>query len=280
MTKLRIIEGLLLTVFFSSAFFIQQAQTYTVAQDSLSILVYTQYADISAGGEFANTLTAINASYGASFIHTNLTDYNNLEDELLDTDVFLILEQELAPDVATLMTIGTLWASTLQNFVSSGGVVITTDCYSFPARIWGPNIHILNESGLMTINRVEDSYPTGSISLLSLFAAFDPVAIGVSSSWTPSNGTISVETAETTVVAKDDNGNPVVIHKIYGIGHVVYCGFDFYISNSNYETILGNALSLRPLLPSIPGFPIEAIITGLVICFGCGAIIRRRREMK
>ncbi len=279
MTKTRLFGVLLLTLFFCFSASFPSTQTQTAAQNSLKILVYTQYADTVVGGEFANTLSVVSESYGPDFTYTNLTDYNELANEIPGYNVFLILEQELAPNVATLQTIGTLWAFTLQDFVASGGVIIATDCYSFPARIWGPTIHILNESGLMTINGVVDQYPSGTISTLSLGAALDPLAVGVSSSWTPSNGTISVESSEISVIVKDDFGNPVVIHKILGIGHVVYCGFDFFSNNSNYDTILGNALTLQPLLPPIPGFPIEAIAIALVSCLGLGVLLRRRREM-
>lgn len=277
MTKFRIFGVLLLALLFCSMVSLPLAQTRTAAQDPLSILVYTQYADTRAGGEFANTLTAINASFSPGFTYENLTDYNDLAVEILGRDVFIILEQEFGPDIATMQTVGTLWAFTLQDFVAVGGIVIVTDYYSSAAEVWGPTIHILNESGLMVINGVEDSYPSGSISTLSVFAAFDPLAAGVSSSWAPSNGTISVNTSESNVVVKDDNGKPVVIHKVLGTGHVVYCGFDFFTNNTYYETILGNALGLQPLLPPIPGFPIEAIAIGLVLCLGLGVIIRRRR---
>jgi hypothetical protein len=209
----------------------------------VSILVYTEYVDIDQ--EFVNTMQAIDNTYGTDYYYENLTDYTELGTKLQGYDIFLIPEQELAPNEPTHMmmkTIGTAWASTLTNFVNDGGIVVLLDFAT--VNYYGPGLHIYNESGLMKINGVSDYYPIGSLATLNLVNTSDALARGVASSWSAQSGTISVDTNEATVVV-DDGTNPIVVHKIMGRGHIVYLGFDLYSSDSNYENLLGNVIRLH-----------------------------------
>ena len=278
MRKSGLVSVLVLAMLFFAVASFQLAPTRTAAQGPRSILVYTQYADTSIGQEFANTIDAINDTYGAlgtAFTYENLTNYNNLANEITGHNVFLIIEQENAPDAATMETIGTSWSSTLQTFVGGGGVVIVTD-YRVDSTFYGPSMVLLNATGLMTFQGVEDSIHS-TLTTASVVATTDPVATGLPASWSAPNGMLSFSTTETTVVVEDNNNNPIVIHKTMLAGHVVYCGFDFFTPNSNSARILANAVGLAPAAPGIPGFPIEAIAFGLLSCLGFGVIMRRRR---
>lgn len=278
MKKTRLFGVLVLAVLFCSVLSFRAAPTRTAAQIPRSILVYTQYADTAVGGEFAHTIDAINDTYGAlgtAFTYENLTDYNDLATEITGHNVFLILEQEDASDIATMETIGTAWATTLQNFVAGGGVVIVTD---YRGVFIAPSLYILNETGLMTFREIVDTYHD-TLTSASVVAPTDPLATGVAALFTSSNGMLSVNTSEVTVVVEDNNNNPVVIHKVWGSGHIVYCGFDLYHTNTNLARILGNAVGLQPIQPPIPGFPIAAVAIGLVLCLGLGVVMRRRRKV-
>ena len=282
MNKSRLFGVLVLAVLFCSVVSFR-AVPRTAAQAPLSILVYTQYADTTLSSpsdtycEFVNTMAAINASYGTNYVYENLTNYNNLATEITGHNVFLIMDPEEAPTTTTLRTIGTAWATTLQNFVQGGGIVIQTDFYMIAGIIHGAGAHIFNESGLMTIGNA--STVVGDT--VTLVTTPHALTVGVSASWTASDGCVSVENldAAATAIVTDVNDDAVVLHKGLGAGHIVYFGFDYYIRDTNIDTLLGNALSLQPTLPPIPGFPIEAVAIGLLLCFGLGVVMRRRRKV-
>jgi hypothetical protein len=101
-------------------------------------------------------------------------------------------------------TIGAAWASTLDSFVRSGGVVIA--CNYFDTS-W----QIMNSSGLMGITAQASAY---SMSIV-VADSTDPVAAGVTSPYTGMSGSSQYTTTETGVVTRVSGGNPVVIHKTF-----------------------------------------------------------------
>lgn len=123
-----------------------------------SILVYTEFADVTTGihGEWNNTMWAISNSYGTDYYYTNLTDYNDLAAELPNHDILLIPEQEKSNSTMS-NTIGAAWASTLTDFVTNGGIVILMDWYtSSGGGEFGMTSHIYNASGVMQIISFKD----------------------------------------------------------------------------------------------------------------------------
>ncbi|MFX1562476.1 MAG: DUF4350 domain-containing protein [Promethearchaeota archaeon] len=206
----------------------------------VSILVYNQYSDNTPGGEYENTLAAINNTYGTDYYFANLTNYNNLASELPNYDILLIVEQEQATE-AQMKTVGAAWATTLTNFVQGGGIVILLDYAMYPwAGYVGITFHIYNSSGLMSIDSVGDE----AYNTIYLANTSDALARGVASSFSAPDGSVAFRTPETTVVV-DNTTDPVVIHKVMGKGHLVLLGFDFYSSNANSEILLGNAIRLH-----------------------------------
>ncbi|MFX1492473.1 MAG: hypothetical protein ACFFBU_09450, partial [Promethearchaeota archaeon] len=205
----------------------------------LRILLYSQYADDT--NELPSTLLAINNTYGTDYYLTELLDYTNLASALPGHDILLIPEQEMS-NIAMMQTIGTAWASILPDWVNGGGIVILMDFAN--ATFYGQGIHILNESGLMTISGVTDYYPAGSLTTVYRVDTSDALTRGVAASWSAQSGTISVDTTDGTIIA-DDGTDPVVVHKIMGQGHIVFLGFDLYATDPNYELLLGNAIRLH-----------------------------------
>lgn len=220
---------------------LKSAANLQTSAPAVSILVYTQYADISR--ELLNTTQAINDSYGTNYYYENLTDYTNLN--LTGHNILLIPEQETTTDTQ-LKTVGTTWAGNLSTFVNNGGIIILLDHNGGS----GGTYHIYNSSGLMDIDGAVDITDDN----VNLVAGNDPLAIDVSSSFTAPNGALSFNTTETTSVV-DDGINPMVVHKVSGTGHIVLLGFDFYDIESNCSTILGNAIRLA--LPSGGGATIS-----------------------
>ena len=215
---------------------LESAANLQTSAPAVSILVYTQYADDSR--ELPNTMQAINDSYGTDYYYEDLTDYTSLNTNLTGHNILLIPEQEGAAD-SQLKIIGNAWANNLSNFVNNGGIVILLDHNGGN----GGTYHIYNASGLMDIDGAMDITDVN----VSLVDGNDPLAINVSSSFFAPNGALSFNTTETTAVV-DDGINPMVVHKVSGKGHIVLLGFDFYDSETNCSTILGN--SIRLALPS------------------------------
>jgi subtilisin family serine protease len=76
----------------------------------------------------------------------------------------------------------------------------------------------------------------------------DPVAQGVPSSYTGENGSAYINSPEGVVVAERTGSGPVVINKQMGLGHVVFIGHDYYLSNSDQDRIVGNAVFNLPVI--------------------------------
>ncbi|UCF80828.1 MAG: PKD domain-containing protein, partial [Acidobacteriota bacterium] len=168
----------------------------------VQMLSYIQYSDNVPGGEYLNTLAAIN-SVSTDYVNTEFSDYGQLDDLLPGKDVLLIPEQENA-GIDQLRAIGAAWARDLQRFVNGGGVVVLCDHNWGSGGTW----EIFNRSGLMSIS---GSLDTGGN--VDVVAPADPVAAGVTTPYLAGNGSLSFSTGETTVVARNSAAQPVVIHK-------------------------------------------------------------------
>jgi hypothetical protein len=198
-------------------------------------LVYTQYADMSAGGEYDNTIKAIDST-GTNFSITELTDYNALSLMLPTYQILLIPEQENA-SLAQLFDIGREWAPILQDFVNGGGSVIQCD--------YGQKYGILTGAGLMNITTSTNL----SIQNVNVVAPDDPIVQGLSSLYVASRYSSYYYTIDDDgVIVEKPGGGPVVIHKMMGRGHVVLIGHDYFESNPSQDRIVGNAVLYLPLL--------------------------------
>ncbi|MHC4110777.1 MAG: S8 family serine peptidase [Planctomycetota bacterium] len=198
------------------------------------VLVYTQYADVSAGGEYSNTIKAID-SIGGNFSITPLTDFNELSSMLPAHQILLIPEQENA-NLPQLFDIGIAWAPILQDFISEGGIVIQCD--------YGQKYGILTGANLMNITTSSNF----SIQDVNVMVPDDPVVWGVPDPYTASRYSSYYYTIEGEVIVQRDGYGPVVIHKMIGRGHVVLIGHDYSESNPDQDRIVGNAVLYLPFL--------------------------------
>ena len=198
------------------------------------VLVYIQYADMSTGGEYENTMKAVDSA-GTHFSVSLMTDFNELPDMLPTHQMLLIPEQEKAT-LAELFEIGTEWAPVLWDFVSAGGAVIQCD--------YDQKYGILTGAGLMNITASSDF----SSQDVNVVAPDDPIAQKVSSPYTASRYSSYYYTNDGPVTVERPGYGPVVIHKMIGRGHVVLIGHDYYRSNLDQDKILGNAVLNLPFL--------------------------------
>jgi hypothetical protein len=216
---------------------------------TVQVLTWTAYADLTIGGEYANTKQAISNHFSSySETTTAATDPAVLASQLAGKHVFLIVEQENASD-ATLGTIGSSWSGVLTNFVNSGGTVIV--CSNYTAE------HLLlTNSGLLAATST--SSPSSDVVTKT---ADTPLNAGVATPFTGSylhtysttNGTVSLQTS---------SGQPVVISRDIGSGHVVLIGTDFYTIGTGMDRVIANAVALAQPAVSGGGLPVSPSTAG------------------
>jgi len=205
----------------------------------VSILVYNQFSDLDQ--EFIHTIDAISRTYGPQFEYTNLTDYTNLATKLPGNDILLITEMETA-SMVNITAISAVWAGILSTYVQNGGNVIMLDHRS--AIMDAAGAHLYNETGLLSFTGIGDYNPSGTLSTAYVANATNALAYGLPSSFSSSNGMISIQTTDGIVVV-DDGTDAIVVQNIIGKGNVVYLGFDYYAATTEIDLIFGNAIRLH-----------------------------------
>ncbi len=198
---------------------------------TVQVLTFTGYADTTASGEYVHTKQAI-STYFTNYAETatTTTDPTTLAAELSGKHVFLIVEQE-SSSTSQMSALGTSWASTLTNFVNNGGIVIVCS--------WGLSEHlILSNSGLM--DATKGSYPSSATLTKTTGTVLNngvttPFSGSYISYYTSSNGTVSLQDAT--------GGQPVVLHRDVGLGHVVLIGTDYYTLGTGMDRIVANAVA-------------------------------------
>ncbi|MFA6288589.1 MAG: S8 family serine peptidase [Opitutaceae bacterium] len=195
------------------------------------ILSWVGYADTSPSGKYEKTKQAIRNQF-TSFTETSttVTSANALAAALVNKDVFLVPVQDLDYS-AILPSLGTTWASFLQDFVTRGGTVIVCS-------VTGREHLFLANSGLMSATKANVSsfpypvYKSGSTWLNegvpSSFIVY-PV-----SGYSSSNGQPSLISAM--------YGYPVVLSRTVGTGRVVLIGADYTQLGTGMDRIIANAV--------------------------------------
>jgi hypothetical protein len=171
---------------------------------TVNVLGYTECGDTSSSGEVNNTNAAITAratTLGRTVSFSSFTSYSLLDSQLPGNHVLLIYEMERSGCNGS--TIGAAWATTLNSFVRSGGVVIA--CNYFDTS-W----EIMSSSGLLSISAVSSAYGSSIV----VADSTNPIAADVSS-YTGMSGSSSYTTTETGIVTRVSGGDPVVIHKMF-----------------------------------------------------------------
>ncbi len=213
---------------------------FTNRREPISILVFNQFSDNAGAGEWDHTMGELKAEYGYTFEYDNLTDYTELETRIVEYDVLLLVEQELAT-YAQMDTVAAAWDGFIGGWVDDGGIVICMDHWSTSEIAYHPTARILNNTGLM---RIYNSTARIGASI-TITNSFDPLAFGVSA-YTGPSGSSSFDTPDGDTIFST-GGQTVVAHRYMGLGHVVMLGFDMYNIDPNPRTILANAVRLTRL---------------------------------
>ena len=183
------------------------------------ILVFTQYTDREQ--EYPRTMEAID-TVTTNYQITELDDYTKLDTKIGDADIFLIPEQEGGDH----FTIGGYWSDTLGGFLAGGGCIIT--CHS--SQILDGTDHItLTDTGKSS---------SGNAFLVD---TTHPLSRGISAMFSMESATTHVETHDGTSIA-EYSGEAMVIHKEVNSGDIIFIGYDYYDTNSDANTLIGNAV--------------------------------------
>jgi len=183
--------------------------------EAVSILVYSEVADQTVGGEWDNTMDSLIGSLEGRFTYENLTDYTQLGSMIDEFDVLLILESENG-NYTFSDTVAAAWSGILPSFVTDGGIVICMT-YSHSLFQYGASLGIINGT-LLDIYNPSSAYAHQ----IDLFDADDALARNMPASYTGASGSVCFDAPGVTKVMEDNtNSKPVVAHKIMGKGHVV-----------------------------------------------------------
>jgi uncharacterized repeat protein (TIGR01451 family) len=229
------------------------------AAESVHVLSFVGYADLAH--EYRRTLGAIAASF-TNFAETSTvaTDPATLEALLATKDVFLVVEQEMAPS-GKLAELSKAWAPVLSNFVARGGIVIACS-YQKDEHL------ILVNSGLLSLNRARE------FSSLNLAPGVSHSLLeGVSFPFT-GQGIATYEVFDGDIVVKSaGTGEAVVVARDLGAGHAVMIGTDYPVNRTGLDRIIANAIkwaeqktqSPAPLWPGLAGYFANGVWTGQVV---------------
>ncbi len=198
------------------------------------ILAWIPYTDMTPGGEYENTLTALSTYYSYYNLTTTVTgNAAVLATELEGKDVFLAMEQELATS-AQLTALGTEFSDVLTEFVEEGGtVVVLLEC------AFGQE-GFLTATGLMS-----SSYLVRSSSVVTLTSLDEshPLMFGVGPTMNSADAYAGYALGpEATPLLEDPSGYPVLAYRLLGKGAVVLLGFDYYAYNADTARLLANAV--------------------------------------
>jgi subtilisin family serine protease len=211
------------------------ARLSDVTSDSVPVLVWARYADLSPGNEFEALRSALAVSgASASLEITTTSDPAELAALLFDRQMFLVLEQENA--LPELQQIGLAFAPVLQEFAAGGGTVVFL-------MEWAGGSGFAAATGLL------DARPVGRGSQVPLLKVDPGHALleGVSDSLSGANLTAWYElrTPGCQTVVSDTSGQYAVVATApHGAGRSVLLGFDFFSYNDDMIRLLRNTVNL------------------------------------
>jgi len=199
---------------------------------TIEILMFIGYSDNGPGGEAENTVNAIAEHFTDFNLTTTITeDPATLAAELAGKSVFIVPEQEMGT-TAILLPIASSWAGVLQDFVSSGGTVIFCE-------EWGPSDGFITATGLMDVSLIDQA----SGITLDVVNPAHPLAAGLPATITGENATgwYTVLSPDAVSVV-EFAGDPVVVAREIGVGHVALIGFDYFSYNTDMARVIANAV--------------------------------------
>lgn len=205
--------------------------TYTISGAGSSgstteILALTYGTDLST--EYPNTLAAISQFY-TNFNLTTIASTNpsDLQTALVGKNIFLMTEPETGTP-----SVYTGFASVLQNFVNSGGVVIMCGAYDLQSSC------ILN-TGLFS--GTWGMSATGS--MVNVVNNTTPLTTGLPSTFVGSDGTFVLNISNADKVKLIDYaGMDVVTYRPIGSGYAVFIAFDYFNYATEQARLIANTI--------------------------------------
>ena len=205
--------------------------------EPVQILCFTAYADMAH--EYRRTIGAIGAHFTNFTVSTTVTtNPATLQDQLANTDVLLIVEQESA-NRATLSALSVAWAPVLSNFVQHGGTVIACSYL-------GSEHMLLTNAGLLMVNKVR---AVGAQELTATGA--HPVTEGLSAPFMGYDVALYEVIDGTGVVHSTTEGYAAVVAQTVGAGRVVLIGSDYPTNRTGLDRVLANAIRWAQSSPTV-----------------------------
>jgi hypothetical protein len=205
------------------------------SSDTVAILAWSRYADLSPGNEFVRVQEAL-AGYAQDFRLdvTGTADPVELETLLFDRHFFLVLEQENAQ--SDILEIGTAFNPVLNDFVLRGGTVVFL-------QEWDEANGFMTATGLLDASVVDRGFGMvlrATDSGHALLQSVSDTIVGANlTAW------YQINSPDAGVVVSDSSGQyAVVAVRELGAGRVILLGFDFFTYNADMARMLANAVSL------------------------------------
>ncbi len=191
----------------------------------VSVLALTTYTDLYE--EYPRTIDAINESYTDYILTTtNANSSPDLSEALEGMDILLIPEMEgVSPSFWTNLS------PALLDFVYGGGrILVCANSFIYATGLF-PEVPYDNiNSG--QLNNIHPNHPIMS----GVSDVFQAPNLTFMYDW------VSNTDIETLAVNSASSGYSVVAVRNFGLGKVVYVGFDYYQTNSAASAIIGNAM--------------------------------------
>jgi len=186
------------------------------------VLIIKTWGD--PNGEYLNTLNIIKERAKVRPIEFTGTTAADLTKALRKVGVVVIPELEQGGNCAE---VAQQASAAIKRFVRDGGVIVSCGGYN--------NISFLGATGLFQCSRANGS--AGSV------VKKHPIVKGVSGTIPNANATIpiNVHGGKMKTLAGQDGAILVGVATI-GSGAVVYCGWDYYVSEEAHQRVLGNAV--------------------------------------
>ena len=198
---------------------------YELFGDTTEVLVLTHGVDI--GGEYANTISAINQYFQKyNLTESSTTSAATLATELAGKDVCLIPEREFAT-----LSVFTGFATTLQNFVNSGGTVIFCGSGSTQSTT-------MFNTGLFT-----GTYGGFSTSTFTVDNTTHPITDSVSATFFGSSASFyyDITNSDKQTLVSFGSFDHVVLREV-GAGNVILVGPDFFAFGNDQARLIANAV--------------------------------------
>lgn len=192
---------------------------------SEGVLVWASGVDTSSGGEFENTIDALNLYLSDYSLDTSFAlSPGQLDSDLAGHSVLLIPDQEMITNSVILSC-----ASVIQNFANNGGTVIFCG-------------NLANNTAMSGLFSVAGSGYTTSSWNINQVNSTTPITSGVPPNIIGLNMTIGSNFLNAIPIYQNGLMNSVVAYRTMGAGKAIFVGFDFTTYNNDMAKLLANSV--------------------------------------